>query len=136
MQVTIFKNVFEKEDPHHIPLKTALQRIQTGKSSTTIDEVRSGNKDKKKRLPVVCFSGEFSSRADDALFEHSGYIVLDFDHVDVEATKRSLPRMILYTRVGRRLVERESRLLSRLQTLKDTAITSVPSSSTSREHMD
>jgi len=90
MQVTIFKDVFDKENPHHVPLQTALQRIQNGKSSTTIDEVRSGKKDKKKSLPVVCFSGEFSSRADDALFEHSGFIVLDFDHVDVEATKRSL----------------------------------------------
>ena len=53
-------------------------------------DVRSGNKEKKKELPVVCFSGEFSSRSDDALFEHSGFIVLDFDHVDVEATKRAL----------------------------------------------
>ena len=39
---------------------------------------------------MVCFSGEFSSRSDDALFEHSGFIVLDFDHVDVEATKTAL----------------------------------------------
>ena len=53
-------------------------------------DVRSGNKEKKKELPVVCFSGEFSSRADDALFEHSGFIVLDFDHVDVDSTKRAL----------------------------------------------
>ena len=53
-------------------------------------EVRDGNKEKKKELPVVCFSGEFSSRADDALFEHSGFIVLDFDHVDVDKTKRAL----------------------------------------------
>ena len=53
-------------------------------------EVRGGDKEKKKELPVVCFSGEFSSRADDALFEHSGFIVLDFDHVDVEKTKRAL----------------------------------------------
>ena len=90
MQVTIFKDVFDKENPHHVPLQTALQRIQNGKSSTKIEEVRSGRKDRKKSLPVVCFSGEFSSRADDALFEHSGFIVLDFDHVDVEATKRSL----------------------------------------------
>ena len=98
-------------------------------------EVRSGRKDKKK-LPVVCFSGEFSSRADDALFEHSGFIVLDFDHVDVEATKRSLATDDFHTRVGHRLVERESRLLSRLQTLKDTAITSEPWSTTSKEHTD
>ena len=55
-----------------------------------IDEVRAGNKEKKKALPVVCFSGEFSSRADDALFEHSGFVVLDFDHVDVDQTKRAL----------------------------------------------
>lgn len=55
-----------------------------------MSEVRDGNKEKKLELPVVCFSGEFSSRADDALFEHSGFIVLDFDHVDVDATKRSL----------------------------------------------
>ena len=55
-----------------------------------MSEVRDGHKEKKLELPVVCFSGEFSSRSDDALFEHSGFIVLDFDHVDVDATKRSL----------------------------------------------
>ena len=90
MQVTIFKNVFDKKHPHHIPLQTALQRIQEGKSSTLVTDVRNGDKIKKQELPVVCFSGEFSSRADKDLFEHSGFIVLDFDHVDVEATKRSL----------------------------------------------
>ena len=73
-----------------MPLQTALQRIQSGKSSTLVTDVRSGNKEKKKELPVVCFSGEFSSRSDDALFEHSGFIILDFDHVDVDATKRAL----------------------------------------------
>ena len=90
MKVTIFKNVFDKEAPHHIPLQQALERIQNGKSSTLVSEVREGDKSKKQELPVVCFSGEFSSRADDALFEHSGFIILDFDHVDVDATKRAL----------------------------------------------
>jgi hypothetical protein len=90
MKVTIFKNVFDKTNPHHIPLQQALERIQSGKSSTLVSDVRSGNKEKKKELPVVCFSGEFSSRADDALFEHSGFIILDFDHVDVDQTKRAL----------------------------------------------
>ena len=90
MKVTIFKDVFDKTNPHHIHLSQALARIRDGKSSTTVNEVRSGDKEKKKELPVVCFSGEFSSRADDALFEHSGFIVLDFDHVDVDATKTSL----------------------------------------------
>ncbi len=53
-------------------------------------EVRDGDKEKKKELPVVCFSGEFASRSDEALFEHSGFIILDFDHVDVDQTKRAL----------------------------------------------
>jgi len=56
----------------------------------TISDIRDGKTDKKKTLPVVCWSGEFSERADNALFEHSGYIVLDFDHVDVDSTKASL----------------------------------------------
>ena len=90
MQVTIFKNVFDKENPYVVPLQIALERIQNGKSSTLVTEVRNGNKEKKKELPVVCFSGEFSSRSDDALFEHSGFIILDFDHVDVDSTKRAL----------------------------------------------
>ena len=90
MKVTIFKNVFDKTAPHHIPLQLAPERIQNGKSSTLVSEVRDGDKTKKQGLPVVCFSGEFSSRADDALFEHSGFIILDFDHVDVDSTKRSL----------------------------------------------
>ena len=90
MKVTIFKDVKSTKAPHHIQLATALSRIQRGKSKDLIHEIREGNKEKKLELPVVCFSGEFSSRADEALFEHSGYIVRDFDHVDVEATKTAL----------------------------------------------
>jgi len=90
MQVTIFKNVFDKTNPHHITLQQALDRIQNGKSSTLVSKVRDGDKSKKQELPVVCFSGEFTERKDEALFEHSGFVILDFDHVDVDATKRSL----------------------------------------------
>ena len=90
MKVTIFKNVYEKENPHHIHLSTALRRIQTGKSSALISKVRNGHKDNKLSLPVVLFSGEFSKRSDDALFEHSGYVVLDFDHVEVDTVRTAL----------------------------------------------
>jgi|TARA_A200000159_G_C7332361_1_gene343537 hypothetical protein len=90
MKVTIFKNVYEKEDPHHIHISTALKRVQDGKSLDIINEVRSGDKKKKLSLPVVLFSGEFSRRSDDALFEHSGFIVLDFDHVEVDTVKTAL----------------------------------------------
>ena len=90
MKVTFFKNVFDKNAPHHVSVSTALDRIKKGQSKTTIDAVRSGNKDAKKKLPVVCFSGEFASRADDALFEHSSLLVLDFDHIDVAQAKGAL----------------------------------------------
>jgi hypothetical protein len=90
MKVTFFKDVYDKNAPHHANVMTALERIKTGQSKTTIDEVRSGNKDAKKKLPVVCFSGEFAARADEALFEHSGLVVLDFDHIDVTQAKSAL----------------------------------------------
>jgi len=94
MKVTIFKNVYDKTAPHHIPLHQALERIQSGRSSTLVSDIRDGDKTKKQKLPVVCFSGEFSSRSDDALFEHSGFVVLDFDHVDVDSTKAARHVMI------------------------------------------
>ena len=90
MKVTIFKNVYEKDNPHHIHLHTALKRIQSGKSGSLIAQIRDGDKDSKLKLPVVLLSGEFSKRNDDALFEHSGFIVLDFDHVEVAEVKTAL----------------------------------------------
>ena len=87
MKVTIFQDIKLIKEPHHIQLETALLRIQEGKSKDLIREVREGHKEKKIKLPVICFSGEFSSRTDEGLFEHSGFIVLDFDHVNVKETK-------------------------------------------------
>lgn len=90
MKVTFFKNVYDKQAPHHVSILTALNRIKEGKSEEAINKVRAGDKEAKKKLPIVCFSGEFSERADDALFEHSGFIVLDFDHINVEQAKTAL----------------------------------------------
>jgi hypothetical protein len=90
MKVTIFKDLYAKEDPHVIQIATALKRIQEGNSATTIEAIRNGAKDFKKTLPVVLFSGEFKTRNDEALEKHSQYIVLDFDHIDVEASKAIL----------------------------------------------
>ena len=55
-----------------------------------IEAVRNGDKDFKKKLPVVLFSGEFEARNDEALASHSQFIVLDFDHIDVAASKALL----------------------------------------------
>jgi hypothetical protein len=48
------------------------------------------DKDAKKQLPVVCFSGKFESRRDDALVSHNGLIVLDFDHIDIDDSRSIL----------------------------------------------
>jgi replicative DNA helicase len=90
MKATIFKTIYAKNEPHQISITRALQRIRDGASRTTVESVRSGNKEDKLHLPAVLFSGEFSSRHDDDIHEHSGFIVLDFDHVEVESTKRAL----------------------------------------------
>ena len=92
MRVTIFQDLYKKnaEDAHKIQIATALRRIKEGDSATTVEAVRNGAKEFKKKLPVVLFSGEFETRTDEALTKHSKYIVLDFDHIDVEASKALL----------------------------------------------
>jgi replicative DNA helicase len=87
-RVTFFRNIKSPNEPHHATLADALSRIRDGKSRYQIEEYRaSGDKKLKNSLPLVCFSGEFSRRADNDLINHSGLIVLDFDHVDVEESK-------------------------------------------------
>lgn len=84
--ITAFRNIFAKE-AYYTTIEKALQRIKAGASKDKIIEIRKTNdKDKanelKKNLPSICFSGIFSERKDDCLKTHSGYIVLDFDHVE------------------------------------------------------
>lgn len=93
--VSIFKNVYSTEKPHLITIGTALQRIRDGHQKERVEAIRNAKKKKEKAelkrdLPIVLFSGEFESRNDEKLDVHSGYIVLDFDHIDVEDSKKVL----------------------------------------------
>lgn len=88
MTCTIFKNIFDNE-PRFITIDHALERIKSGKSRAKVEDVRNAiDKEKatdlKKSLPSVCFSGKFKSRYDNCMIEHSGFIVLDFDNVEVD----------------------------------------------------
>jgi len=89
-RVTIFKDTYETKEPRYRNIRTVLERIEKGSSKDRIEKIRAGNKKEKLFLPCVLFSGEFTQRTDDSLFEHSGFIVMDFDHVDVDTTKNSL----------------------------------------------
>ena len=99
--VTMFKNIRETTNPFHVTIATSLERIRNGNQKSSIERVRgthsvdqSGNpipdKDAKRELPVVMYSGKFSGRKDEDLTEHSGVIVLDFDHIDVAHSKNAL----------------------------------------------
>lgn len=66
--------------------------IERARGTHSVDNL--GNpipdKDAKRELPVVMYSGKFDGRKDEDLKEHSGVIVLDFDHIDVSYSKNAL----------------------------------------------
>ena len=82
--VTRFSNILNTSTPFYGPVSDILERIKNGNSKEVVERIRK-EKDKEKRnqikkeLPAICFSGEFSKRADNALVHHSGLICLDFD---------------------------------------------------------
>ena len=83
---TIYKDVKETKDGKYIAVEKALLRIKEGNSKAKVYLIQ-GQKSKaektkiKATLPSVCFSGKFSERKDNCLLEHSGFVVLDFDHL-------------------------------------------------------
>ena len=88
--ITMFPSVTDIDNPHYTTLDESLTRIREGKSQAKVEQVRAGNKDVKKTLPIALFSGVFEGRRDSQILGHSGIIVLDFDHIDVEDYKSLL----------------------------------------------
>jgi len=86
-KITMYKSVVDTTKPVVVSLSTALERIKNGKSESTVSKVREGDKSKKKELPIALFSGVFEGRKDQDLKSHSGLVVLDFDHIDVQESK-------------------------------------------------
>jgi hypothetical protein len=88
--ITIYRDIYNMNEPHYISVDEALERIRDGKSKEKVEAIRAIlDKDRadsmKKQLPAVCFSGKFSKgRQDTGLIKHSGFIVLDFDDVDMD----------------------------------------------------
>jgi twinkle protein len=83
--ITIFKDGVSKQ-PHYITLPDALKRIKTGRSKSLVTLIRTEPDEERRKLikiklPSVLFSGTFKTRNDAGLLKHSGYVILDFDHV-------------------------------------------------------
>jgi hypothetical protein len=86
--ISIFKNIRETSKPFNLEVETALKRIAEGQSKGLIEKIRDEKDDKKRadlkaQLPCVMFSGVFAKRGIDGLMEHSGFVSLDFDHVEI-----------------------------------------------------
>jgi hypothetical protein len=91
IQVTCFQTVYDKDNPEYISLADAIRNIKRGNSKELVDKIReTGDKALKTKLPVVLFSGTFTTRKDEDIFEHSKFIVVDLDNVDVDSVKRML----------------------------------------------
>jgi len=85
-QITIFKNIQSDSQNQYFEINEVLDRIRRGNNRHLIEKIRSEhNKAKrdtyKKQLFWICFSGKFSSRSNEAMLQHSGYICLDFDAI-------------------------------------------------------
>ena len=84
MEITIFKDIKNTNQPFYRDVSIVLERIEKGSSSEIVKKIRA-EKDKevrnelKKLLPAICFSGKFTKRNDNSIGEHSGLICLDFD---------------------------------------------------------
>jgi len=93
--ITIFQNITSTDTPFHPPIEKILDRIKSGKSKDLVEAIRK-EKDKadrnilKKKLPAICFSGEFPKRADNAIIEHSGIICLDFDGFKTASRRKAI----------------------------------------------
>jgi len=82
MIVTIFRDLLKTTDvPYHVNIDKVFDRIKIGKSKDKIELIRNGDKETKKKLPCILFSGTFSERNANGLIEHSGLMVLDFDNI-------------------------------------------------------
>lgn len=89
--VSIYRNIYDKTSRHTLSISSALERIRSGKSRDLVISIRNEqDRDRKNNLksglPSVCFSGTFSERYDDKLIEHSGFVCMDLDDVNVSET--------------------------------------------------
>jgi hypothetical protein len=87
VKITLFKDFSDTTNPKYVDIDYVLNSIKDCKIQKQVDEIRACTDSKvkstlKKKLPCVLFSGEFSQRNDASLIKHSGYVVLDFDHIE------------------------------------------------------
>jgi len=90
MTVTYFDNFRTVNDPKFFPVDMVLERIKNGASKELIEQLRQipdpdQQRDfKLNKLPLICFSGQFTRRAAVAFKKASGLAIMDWDDVQPE----------------------------------------------------
>lgn len=85
-KISIFKQIRYTKYPENIELITVLEQIRDGRWEDLVTKCRLIS-DKKERnefkdtMPRICFSGQFETRTDNGLEQHSGFISLDLDEI-------------------------------------------------------
>ena len=87
MEVSVYKTHFEVELGINMSINDVLARIKNKEQNNHLEIInklrqlpsQEEEKDLKKKLPLICFSGTFSKRTDNDCIKHSGLICLDFD---------------------------------------------------------
>ena len=85
-KITAFRDIYTVTDPYFTDYLAILKRIKDGNSRETIERIRQSESKEdrdslKKRLPSICWSGQFSQRDSKYYLDHSGIICLDIDEV-------------------------------------------------------
>lgn len=84
-QISFFKSTTETEVSGALSIEEVLSGIETGEWKSTVNKLREGNKEEKKRLPTFAMHGIFEhSRKSKNFIEASGLIILDIDDVDID----------------------------------------------------
>ena len=93
MNITVFKNIWEVNEPIYTDEVNIFKRIKEGANQDLIERIRAEKDEEKqdglkKRLPSICFSGRFSQRDAKFLLEHSGLMCLDVDEISKKDMKK------------------------------------------------
>ncbi len=88
--VTYFEHYGRTDEPQHLGIHEALERIRAGEVQDKVEAIRNEPDETKRRkmkarLPLVCWSGRFTQRNEGGMVEHSGILCLDLDTVPPEA---------------------------------------------------
>lgn len=100
--ISVFNNgVTQREPSAAQDLQSVATAIRTAPSLKRLTgdyrsrEVKEEREAFKKTLPLVTFSGVFTTRKNDALVSHSGYICVDLDHIGTPEFIKSVQDLIV-----------------------------------------